>query len=445
MPFIEKSEYKLSQDQRKQRQLQKTIFPNQIAAGSFTPHSTLVEVGCFRTKAVRDALATEDLMSVRQDLQVFCHEMTHWFDFFGTVWGREYISTICRAYRGFERRNETEFPNIIKLFDQDRRVLSPTYYRYSNAPSSPHSKERPWTIDYVTGAEIDPDGTTREDQPIFMARYGENPSRNNFARQPVSIGALLEVRAIASEIGAAISTIGTHHDNDARLVEMSIANREFNALAYDHDLIEYNTAAHILSIQSGTKELFLSTRLAAALAFVALNMTSDDFKKLKEPENFRVFGKRNRSFKQRQDRGYAFVCMVFNGGTFDGDEVKYIESCVSASNLGSATALLERAAEELKYPLRLSGGNNITAHFRRETAMSRHIIETHLQLPQNVITLASLMSDLRMLCPPFMDADANFVELREGRLDEYQPVMMHDASHALHDYTRNLLTGCRGI
>jgi hypothetical protein len=216
-------------------------------------------------------------------------------------------------------------------------------------------------------------------------------------------------------------------------------------LAYDHDLIEYNTAAHILSIKSGSKDFFLSSRLAAALAFIALNMTEGDFKKLKVPQNFHEFGKRNKAFKRKQDRGYAFVCMVFNGGKFDGDEAAYVESCVAASNLGSTAAILERAVEELRNPIRFSNGNNFTDHFLRESAMSRHILETHCKLPQYVTTLTSLLSDLRMVCPPFLDAGVNFVELNEGRLDEYQPGLMHDASDALKDYTRNLLIGCRGV
>jgi hypothetical protein len=445
MPFIRSSVHTFTQTQKEQRKLQTVNFPNQIFHGSFTPHSTIVEVGCFQTKRVRDALVAEDLMPARHDLQVLCHEMTHWFDFFGTVWGREYIGSICRAYRAFERGVETEFPNIINLFDKDRRVLSPSYYRFSNAPSAPHSNARPWTIDYVSGAEIDPDGSVREDKPIFMARYGENPSRRNFARQPVSVGALLEVRAIAAEIGTAIAAINSHPEVGPRNVEMHRAKAEFDALAYNHDLIEYNTAAHILSIQSGSKELFLSSRLAAALAFIALNMTKGDFKKLKVPQSFREFGKRNKAFKQNQDRGYAFACMVFNGGKFDGDEVEYVERCVSASHLGSTTGILERAVDELRNPIWFSNGTNITDHFFRESAMSKHILEAHCELPQYVTTLTSLMSDLRVVCPPFMDADANFVELNEGRLDEFRPGLMHDASHALHDYTRNLLTGCRGV
>ena len=384
-------------------------------------------------------------MPVRKDIQVLCHEMTHWFDFFGTVWGRGYLGAICRAYRAFERGAEEDFPNIIKLFDKDRSVLSPSYYRFTRTPLVGHSKARPWAIDYAAGAEIDPDGGVREDKPIFMARYGENPTRSNFARQPVSVGALLEVRAIAAEVGAAISAINSHPDADARLVEAHIANGEFNDLAYDHNLIEYNTAAHIVSEQSGVQELFLSSRLAAALAFVALNMTSRDFKEIKVPKDFEVFGKRNKAFKKKQDRGYAFAAMVFNGGPYEGSDEEYLGRCVSKSNLGSVEGLLERAAEEPRNPYWFSNGSNITAHFFRESAMSKNILELCSGLPHCTLNLEVLISDFRAICPPFMDADANFVELNQGRLNEYQPEAMHEAAHGLRGYTRNLLSGCRGI
>jgi hypothetical protein len=445
MTFFENTEHSLSQVKRTQRQIQASAFPNQISAGSFTPHSTIVEVSCFHTKSVRDALKEKDLMPVRRDLQVLCHEMTHWLDFFGTIWGRSYIKTICTAYRAFERRTENEFPNIIRLFDEDRSVLSPAYYRFTNPPSTQHSSKQPWSIDYVTGAAIDPEGLTREDRPIFMARYGENPSRRNFARQPVSVGALLEVRAIASEIGAAISAINSHKEVGPRVVEMNLANSEFNQLAYNHDLIEYNTAAHIVSQQSGSSELYLSSLLAAELAYIALNMTATDFQNLRPPESFGVFGPRNKYFKKRQDRGYAFACMAFNGGRFEGNETSYIERCVSASNLGSVAGILDRASVIIESPFYFSEPSAATSHFFRETSMSGTVYERFRGLPRSTLTLEALISDFRTICPPFMDADATFIELNKGRLDEYQPEMMHDASHALHDYTRNLLTGCRGI
>lgn len=445
MTFTKNPKHRLSAQKLAESKLQREIFPNQVAAGSFTPHSTIVEVSCFRTDRVVEALRAKTLFSVREDIQVLCHEMTHWLDFFGTIWGREYILAICRGYRAFERLTEAEFPRILELFDQDRRVLAPAYYRFTNPPSSPHHRNRPWSIDFVTGAEIDAYGVTREDRPIFMAKFGENPSRETFARQPISVGALLEVRAIASEVVGAIDAINTHSDDDEKFVETHRANKQFNSLVYDHELIEYNSAAHILSVQSGVNEFFLSYRLASALAYLALNLTKKDFEGLREPQRFSVYGKRNRYFKKNLDRGYAFVCMVFNGGRFEGNPEEYIEKCVAKSNLGSSKAILNRAAEKLENPIWFSGGSDVTLHFFRESAMGANILDVIAKEPLSVLRLSTLLTDLRAVCPPFLDSEANFVELNVGRLYEYRPERMHDAAHALRNYTRNLLTGSRGV
>lgn len=445
MTFILRTEQTLSAGQLEQRRLQRGTFPNQIALGSFTPHSTLVEVGCFRTEAVRQAMVAQNLMPVRQGIQVLCHEMTHWLDFFGTMWGREYIGSICRGFRAVSRGTEEEFSKVIELFDQDRRVLSPSYYRFSAAPTQPHSMSRPWSIQYVCGVEIDPFGKLREDKPIFMTKFGENPSERVFARQPISVGSLLEVRAIASEVGAALSAINSNPNQGEALVEASLANREFNDLAYDHQLIEYNAAMHMLSVECGSQELYLSARLASALAFVALNLCDAHFAKLKIPESFNKFGKRNRAFIKNRDRGFAFACLVFNGGKYRGDDTNYIEGCVSSSNLSSVADVLEQTATELGRQFRFSNGDNVTDHFMREMCNSKGILETIAKLPQQTLTLSELLGELAPICPPFIDSDGNFVELSDGRLDRYNPVEMHDASHVLHDYTRNLLSGSRGV
>ena len=80
-----------------------------------------------------------------------------------------------------------------------------------------------------------------------------------------------------------------------------------------------------------------------------------------------------------------------------------------------------------------------------EASKSKGILEAIAKLPQHMLTLNELLGELAPICPPFIGSDGNFVELSENRLDDYRPVEMHDASHVLREYTRNLLTGCRGI
>src|SRR5580765_5952897 len=98
--------HRLTEEEKTSLRLHSRFFPNQINAGLFSPHSTIIEVAVFHSAAVGDAVERGDLLSVRRDIQVLGHELTHWLDFFGTIWGRQYIKQICTAYLAYRQRDE---------------------------------------------------------------------------------------------------------------------------------------------------------------------------------------------------------------------------------------------------------------------------------------------------------------------------------------------------
>ncbi len=371
------------------------------------------------------------------------HELTHWFDFFGTVWGRQYAKKICRAQVAASRGREDDFPKVVELFDLDNKILTPNYYKFSEAPSAPHSMARPWSVDYSCGCEIDPDGSINNGKPIFVLRFGENPSRKVFARQPLSVGALLEVRAMAAEVGAALGAINSSQEKGTAIVEAAELGREMNALAYDHELIDYNVAAHLVSVKSSVSELFASFRIAAQISFVALNMKKADFDRLKIPPEFAPFGSRNRAFRRRMDRGFAFACMVYNGGACESID-DHAAKCVKASNLGSISEFLGAVSETMDEAFLVSGGGAFVEHFAKESEHGKDIVDGLSQLPFHVPTL-NFVLEKRELCPPFMDSDCEFIEFFEGRTEGYAPEFLHEEAHKLNAYTQNLLIGCRGL
>lgn len=443
--FQKCANHRLSQRKIEERQAQKAVFPNKSSAGSFTPLSTIVEILDFRTNEVNVAIENGNLLPVRKDLQVIAHELTHWFDFFGTLWGRYYCHSIARAFLSLERHNEEEFSNIVALFDLGRRILSPSYYRYTSKPKGIHNTKLRWTIDFASGAEIDPYGHLDERKPLFLVRFGEHSSRDNFARQPISIGTLLEVRAVASEINIALEAINTSRNEDERIVETTHLTREFEDIVYNYKYIEYNTAAHTLSHFAHVQDIILAYRLAASIAYIALNMSEDDFKILKIPKEFDIFGKRNRAFIKNHDRGFAFVCMITNGGPYLGDENTYISNCIKNSNLGNAETIISKAIILLSSPIRLSKSNITIDHFIREAAKGKEICEALSSQKSSLINLELIFKKLRRILPPLMDSNGAFIELSPGRAEEYQPEKMHDAAHELNSYTQNLLSGCRGL
>jgi hypothetical protein len=266
-----------------------------------------------------------------------------------------------------------------------------------------------------------------------------------FARQPLSLGALLEVRAIAAEVNAGLAIISNASSQDESVVAGAIFRRELGALAYDHELVEYTAAFHLLAYRSGISDILKSIRLAARLAFAALNLQEHDFANIQIPEEFSIFGTRNEWFLKNNDRGFAFVCMVWNGGAYLGDEDAYVEGCLSKSNLSNINDLAKRAADALNEPISIDHMNATTFHFVRESLASSFICEEFAGSKDHTLSFATLCSKMKFVCPPFMHSEGEFIELNPGRLAEYRPEEMHDAAQDLRETTYNLLSGCRGF
>jgi hypothetical protein len=436
---------KLSARSVEQRAEHKAAFPNQISDGSFTPHSTLIELDTFNLRTFFENQAAQSQMHIRQKLQVLSHETTHWFDFFGTRWGRSYIEHICQGFRGLETANETGFAAVLALFDIDRKVLAPEYYRHTREPVVKHSNDTPWKTETVTGVEIDANGRLQEDRPLLMVRFYDVSKNENFARQPLSVGALLEARAIASEIQTAEACIASHPDPSERLVERKLVEKELNEILYHHDRIEYNVAVHLLRQQAGIKDPVQCYKISSTLAFISLNLAPEDFHNLRPPQIFNFWGERNNAFKRNNDHGYAFACMVYNGGKFADDGVDYVERCLSACNLGAVNDIMDRAEDALFAALPFSASNAAVGHFLRESGKGTEIMQVFRTLPYYSLSHDTLFEKLRTVCPPILDASGEFFELNKGRIDEYNPEDMHDAAHKLREYTRNLLNGARGV
>ncbi|MEH6629604.1 MAG: hypothetical protein V7776_02180 [Halopseudomonas aestusnigri] len=444
--FTKSKSMKLSAKQREELKHLKSSFPDDSVLGRFSPHTSIVEVNVFDTKKVNTCIKDGNHMPARQDLSTLSHEMTHWLDFFGTIWGRGYIRKICNAYVAVSREKEDGFRELVELHDYDRHVLAPAYYKYVFEPSFVHDTKTPWTIDYSAGFEFDPYGNLNTERPLFFCKFGDNPTRKNFARQPMSIGTLLEVRAVAAEYKTGVSSIATNPDKDEQGVERRLLADEVSGLAYNHKLIDYNVAVHLLSAQSDCKDIFVAYRLASHLAYLALNLQKTHFDQLNVPEGFAPFGAANEAFKLKLDPGYAFACMVFSGGKYEeGNDEGYIKNCLMSVNLPTADEILISAQETLREELIIPVENEATVHFVENCKSSALINEKMTGEPYYTIDSAFLFTN-QELCPPFLDSEGEFIELQDGGAVVGQDLSkVHDVSIELLEYTRNFLTGCRGL
>lgn len=419
----------------------RTSFPELEAVAEFRPRSQTIHLRQISRDSLRDSLkSVNDMARQRQAWQTVVHELTHWADLCCTLWGRRYLSSLLDAYGVLKNGAET-FWAAINHYDEDRRILSPQYYRYVIPGSSTHSSNRPWTIDYSVGCEFSADGRLNEDRPIFFARFGDHDSRKNIIRQPISIGALLEVRAIYAEMvtgGVLVSSMG-----EEKPVESAIYARELSSLFYDAELTPYTAPIHLLSSRTHTIDPILSYRIGSELAYLALNLTDDALRELHHPEAFKTLGHRRKSFIQSRNYGYAFACLVFHAPLYKDQEPEaFVEETLAAAGLSSCDKILSAASKArptIPLPIdeepgfmissMLTEANCLRSHLRRSNAFS---IDTQL-----ILTHKERM-------PPLVDSNGEIFSFTGKILGSHDPVRMMAHEEQLINFLRNFLPACRG-
>ena len=69
-------------------------FPNVAMVAYFDPQSQTIQLNDVDSRTFLDAVRREDLIALREDAGTIFHEVTHWADTVGTVWGRSYLATV---------------------------------------------------------------------------------------------------------------------------------------------------------------------------------------------------------------------------------------------------------------------------------------------------------------------------------------------------------------
>ena len=292
----------------------KGVLPDANTMGALNPHTLSLELECASRPGLEASLRGS---ADNVPAQVLAHELCHWADIAGTVWGQSYLNVVFSALdlaQAADANNiMSTFQQMLTLFDADRSILFPTYYKVVNSGISPTSDRKPWAIKTSCGAWIDTAGRLDETRPIFFVRFDETPSGPQVARQPLTVGTLLELRAFAAEI-ATFSSWLTQQAGDEKLVASRLFQSERLATFYHPEFTTYTAAAHLLSNCSGIKGFEAVCALGALLAHLCLNAVPKTFERITLPREFKAHFTPPRlgGFRRRCDCGYLFACLAYH-------------------------------------------------------------------------------------------------------------------------------------
>ena len=287
----------------------RNFFPNISTIGEFRPHSQTLHFHYLDSHLLKMDMAKSRIGGNRKNFEVLYHELTHWSDLVSTVWGQAYIAGLFDAYHAAESNDEYLFHKLIEQYDEDRRILFPKYYHVVDRDAKPHSFSKRWRQELSSGMEFDATGRLNENQPIFFVSFSDHDDGRRIARQPLSVGALLETTATWAEIRAGISAIQML-DEEQRIVEIKLFENDRQAFVYNENLTVYTAPVHMLSNMSRATDLLEAYKLASILAHVALNLTPALIEDIVHPESFEPFGNRCAAFVRSGNRGYAFAALA---------------------------------------------------------------------------------------------------------------------------------------
>mgnify|MGYP001809944857 CR=1 FL=1 len=407
-------------------------------------HRTLtLELPRFTWQEVQDARAGRREC---EPARILHHEMTHWYDIVGTVWGQSYLDTLFQAYDAALTHRKTlieAFPHVLAQFDAERAILFPSYFKFVKAGAQPRSGPGTWEMQTTSGVRFRPDGAPNEDDPILFVRFSEHGTE--IARQPISVGALLEMRALGAEV-AAYGELRKLRPREEGIVEEAIYNRDSVELFYHPDLTTYSAAAHLLSnafsgFADGTAVMMIGPRLAN----FALNVTPTQIRRLKPPPELEYVGHRRlRGFRDRADRGFLFGCLCFHmrglAGAGKNDE-EALDALLRKAGLPPSEAMFDAAAEYIRTrrPSQLAN-----AHLRR----IREAVQTAglKILDRRRKPTAMQTADWQKLpSPVIMDHNAETIFAGESVLSEDDGLFLADCSDVLDATTRAALRAVRGF
>lgn len=423
-------------------------FPNTLQLAHFSPEAQLVSLDAYGKDDLANAVLANDHDKASEILATISHELTHWAEVVGTLWGRGYLQRIYRAYRLLARRNqagsEADFQELVALHDEQRRLTFPKYYQTVEPDQPKHGAGHPWVIGLSAGQEIDPLGRLDPTRPIMFVRFYDHDTGALLIRQPITVGALLETTAVASEFPAIFAYIEGKVPADQKVVMAATATKSILERLYAPELTLYSAPVHLFAHHASIKDAAAAYVHASMVAHLCLNLTDAVFDGLSLPQAMNPWLGLLPGFRHRRDRGFAFavVCANLKPWTEGMDPKTWIDAALGASGLPDAAGIMAQATTAMAGQV----AGEQAAYF---DATEAYMLELGLAVAaiRGADTSFGPVRSMNALglIPPMVDAEGELVAWPGNSFDfgRFDAEAMTNLDWALGGYTRNVISGCR--
>lgn len=424
-------------------------FPNTKSLAYFVPSSQLIFLTEIRADDIEADFAADRLSSIRHSLSTVYHELTHWADTVGTLWGNDHLKQVYATYDIVPTVNragsETRFHRFLDMYDHDRRLSFSEYYRTVEDNGRQHSIKTPWRINFSCGIEFNSAGRPDEQRPVIFVRFGDHFTDQQLVRQPLSIAALLETTATWSELSTQFHTLSALGP-DEQTVEEFFLKREYGERLYAPELSLYSAPVHLLAHYAKVQNPVIAYHLGALLSLVCLNLVGSHFRKMSIPTGLEAWGARVSAFKRTQSRPFAFMRICMNAPAWSEEitPIDWVNKALSNSGLPSYDEILSHAVKVLKEDTSICERPKMAKRQKYLRQLGADWLDWRRE-QENTALDYSHLSQQHLKTPVIFDCTEKPFLLFGSEFDVnlFDPMDMFDEDAALHTQTLNFRRACR--
>lgn len=415
----------------------------------FDPRALTICVNKFTAREIRNILSKSDWAGAMRVMPVIAHEMTHWQDTIGTLWGMQYLKKVFRTYllqknlksSGFEE----SFFFMMELHDEERRMHYSKYYTVEEGTRRPAPQEG-WSVEVSSGLEFNPQGRPDPKRPILFVRMEDRRGDGYSVRQPICVAALLEVSATWSEMKSS-EAICRRMESAQSATHRFLARKDLQDRFQDPELSLYSAPVHLLKKYCEIEDLSDAYKLSASLVFVCLNLVGSHFRKMNAPRlpyPGPEWVRRFEAMSKKELISYAYFCLCTHAQKWNGDFQCWLGETMTSANLPPLAQIVSHAkslidAENSRSKQHIfDSAKNYMSHIGAKLVVERSAAEgCGLDVFQ--------MIDCGLPMLPFFDEEGEIVDLGETSFDlnEFDPEKFFDLEAQMHTQVQSFVSGCR--